>query len=52
MSTARFLRQQVGVFHEFSEERLQQLVGGSRLVSFEVNEAIAHQGEGSGCRQQ
>ena len=39
-----FLKQRVGVFKEFSDERLQQLVDGSRVCSFEANEAIAHQG--------
>jgi acetate kinase len=42
--TRDFLRQKVPVFQEFSDERLQHLVDGSRAVSFEENEAIAHQG--------
>ena len=45
MITADFLKQQVGVFKDFPVERLQQLVDGSRVVSFEANEATAHQGE-------
>jgi acetate kinase len=44
MNTRDFLRLKVGVFKEFSDERLQQLVSGSRAVSFETNEAIAHCG--------
>src|SRR3954470_13960208 len=44
MSTRDFLKQQTGMFKGFSDERLQQLVDGSRLGSFEANEAIAHQG--------
>ena len=44
MSTATFLKQRVGVFQGFSEERLQALVNGSRVGSFEANEAIAHCG--------
>src|SRR3954467_4938567 len=43
MSTRDFLKQ-TGMFKGFSDERLQQLVDGSRLASFEANEAIAHQG--------
>ncbi len=45
MDTVDFLKGQVGLFEGFSRERLQQLVNGSRLASFEANEAIAHQGE-------
>jgi len=44
MSTATFLKQRVGVFQGFSEERLEALVNGSRIGSFEANEAIAHCG--------
>jgi acetate kinase len=44
MNTAEFLKRQVGVFQDFSDERLRQLVGGSRVASFEENEAIAHRG--------
>ena len=39
-----FLKQQVAMFQDFSDERLQQLVDGSRVASFEANEAIAHSG--------
>jgi acetate kinase len=44
MVTPTFLKQQVALFHDFSIERLQQLVDGSRIVSFEAMEAIAHRG--------
>ena len=44
MNTTDFLKRQVGVFKEFSDERLKQLVNGSRVASFEANEAIAHCG--------
>ncbi|MDQ1348643.1 MAG: acetate kinase, partial [Acidobacteriota bacterium] len=48
MGTAReiveFLRTNVPVFADFADERLAGLVGGSRVVSFEANEALAHQG--------
>src|SRR4051812_21876856 len=44
MNTQEFLKQQVGVFQDFSDERLQRLVNGSRAVWFEAHEAIAHQG--------
>jgi len=43
-NTAKFLKQQVGVFKDFSDERLQQLVDGSQTRSFEVNEVILHHG--------
>src|SRR6516162_2284421 len=42
--TFDFLKQRVGVFKEFSDDRLRQLVNGSRRASFEANEAIAHHG--------
>jgi acetate kinase len=44
MNLLDFLKQQVGVCKEFSEDRLQELISGSRVASFEANEAIAHQG--------
>ena len=44
MNTFDFLKQRVGVFKEFSDERLRQLVNGSRRASFEANEAISHHG--------
>ena len=44
MNTPDFLKRQVRVFKDFSDEHLQQLVNGSRIGSFEANEAIAHQG--------
>ena len=39
-----FLKEKVRPFHDFSPERLQPLVAGSRVGSFEANEAIVHQG--------
>ena len=45
MTTADFLKTRVGVFKEFSPERLRELVDGSRVRSFEANEAIAHHGD-------
>ncbi len=44
MDIGDFLRQQVGLFKGFSPERLQQLVAGSRVRSFEAGEAVAHHG--------
>src|SRR5436190_5814236 len=44
MNTRDFLKQQSGMFKDFSDERLQQVVDGSRVGSFEANEAISHQG--------
>jgi acetate kinase len=45
MTTAEFLKQKIGVFKGLSSERLEQLVQGSRVGSFEANETIAHQGD-------
>ena len=45
MDTVGFLKERVAVFKDFSPDRLKQLVDGSKLRSFEPNEAIAHQGE-------
>jgi len=44
MNCTGFIKQQVGLFKDFSVERLEQLVAGSRTGSFEANEAIAHHG--------
>jgi len=45
VDTGELLKKQVGVFKEFSPERIRELVHGSRVVSFEANQAIAHQGD-------
>ncbi len=44
MSTTDFLKQRVDLFKDFSTGRLEQLTAGSRIGSFEANEAIAHHG--------
>jgi acetate kinase len=44
MNAREFLRRRVSVFQDFSDERLEYLVSGSRAVSFEANEAIVYQG--------
>src|SRR5246127_755031 len=44
MDTGAFLKERVGVFKDFTAERIQELVDGSLVRSFEANEAIAHQG--------
>jgi acetate kinase len=44
LNPAGFLKERVGVFKDFSPDRLKQLVEGSQIRSFEANEAIAHQG--------
>ncbi len=41
---ASFIKERVGIFKEFTPDRLKQLVDGSRVESFEANEAIAHHG--------
>ncbi len=45
LETEEFLKRRVGLFKAFSDEHLQQLVEGSRTVSFEASEAIAHHGQ-------
>ena len=40
-----FLKEKVSPFRDFSPERLQSLVAGSRVESFEANQAVAHQGD-------
>jgi acetate kinase len=45
MNTTDFLKQHVGLFKDFPDARLKQLVEGSRTASFEANEAIAHCGD-------
>ena len=44
LNPAGFLKERVGVFKDFSPDRLNRLVEGSQIRSFEANEAIAHQG--------
>jgi acetate kinase len=39
-----FIKERVGLFKDFTAERIKQLVDGSLVRSFEANEAIAHQG--------
>jgi len=41
---AGFIKERVGIFKDFTPDRLKQLVDGSRVASFEANEAIAHHG--------
>jgi acetate kinase len=43
-AVADFLKTRVSLFAIFTAERLEELVSGSRVVSFEPNEAIAHCG--------
>ena len=45
MSSPAFLKEHVPLFQDFATERLQQLLDGSRIVSFETKEAIMHRGE-------
>ena len=40
----RFLHTRVPLFSSFTEDRLRELVDGSRVASFEANEALAHHG--------
>jgi acetate kinase len=39
-----FLKEKVVLFHDFSDDRLQTLVTGSQVASFEANQAIVHHG--------
>jgi len=41
----QFLKAKVALFKDFNDERLGELVRGSRVAPFEANEAIVHQGE-------
>jgi len=44
VDTGTFLKERVGVFKDFTADRLKELVDGSAVRSFEAKEAIAHQG--------
>ena len=44
MNVPSFLKEKVGPFRDLSSERLQTLVDGSPIRSFEANEAIMHCG--------
>jgi acetate kinase len=44
MDTSSFIKERVGLFKDFSDERIKELIDGSTVRSFEANEAIAHQG--------
>src|SRR4029077_4877008 len=44
MEAAGFIKERVGLFKDFTTERIKELVDGSVIRSFESNEAIAHQG--------
>ena len=44
MDVAGFIKESVGLFKDFSAERIKELVDGSLVRSFEANEAIANQG--------
>ena len=44
MDATGFIKERVGLFKDFTAERIKQLVDGSLVRSFETNEAIAHQG--------
>jgi len=45
MDTLGFIKERVGLFKDFSADRLKQLVDGSRVRSFEAKEAIMHCGD-------
>ncbi len=44
VDAAGFIKERVGLFKDFTPERIKELVDGSLVRSFEANEAIAHQG--------
>src|SRR5215831_10388671 len=44
MDAASFIREHVGLFKDFSAGRIEKLIDGSLVRSFEAKEAIAHQG--------
>jgi acetate kinase len=45
VNTRDFLKQKVDLFKGFSDARLQELVNGGRVTSFEAKEMVARQGE-------
>src|SRR5436190_2750683 len=45
MNISEFLRSKVGLFKDFSDRAVQELADGSRVQSFEANEAVAHCGD-------
>src|SRR3954447_15868351 len=45
INPSEFLKKQVGMFAEFSGEHIQKLVAGSRVDSFERNQAVMHRGQ-------
>jgi acetate kinase len=45
MDTLGFIKERVGLFKNFSVDRLKQLVGGSRVRSFEAKEAVMYRGD-------
>jgi hypothetical protein len=45
MDTLGFIKERVGLFKNFSVDRLKQLVGGSRVRSFEAKESVMHRGD-------
>lgn len=45
INPSEFLKKQVGMFADFSDERLEQLVAGSRIESFETKQAVMYRGE-------
>ena len=44
MDTLGFIKERVGLFKNFSSDRIKQLVDGSRVRTFEAREAIMHRG--------
>jgi acetate kinase len=44
LDTGTFIKERVGVFKDFNDVRIKELVDGSVVRSFEANEAIAYQG--------
>jgi acetate kinase len=45
MSTAEFLKNKVDLFKNFSDELIREVVEGSGVQTFEINEAVAHCGD-------
>jgi signal-transduction protein with cAMP-binding, CBS, and nucleotidyltransferase domain len=44
-SVAEFLKTKVSLFQHLSEKRIEEIVKGSRVVFYEVNEAVIRLGE-------
>jgi acetate kinase len=45
MSTAQSLKEQFALFRDFSDDRLQELINGSKMTTFQPNQTVVRMGE-------